>query len=159
MSRTIAAGAKAVQTLIGNGDPQAIYQFWFTLLPAHRALMPDDAPAAARELGHGESPEEICGFTQRGHRAPPWLIDPDRFGRTLDEAWEAYTNAQIHYSRAQAAYLERKDDLAALTEARDALKAALDANIAACLKEHTPHGACCTDSPAAPATPAAAATK
>lgn len=148
--------AKSIQTLIGNGDPQAIYQFWFTLLPAHRALMPDDAPPAARELGHGESPEDICGFAHHGHRAPPWLIEPDRFGRVLDEAWEAYYNAQIHYSRVQAAYLEHKDDLATLTAARDALQAALNANIAACLKEHAPHGVCCTDSAAASAAPAAA---
>lgn len=148
--------AKTIQTLIGNGDPQAIYQFWFTLLPAHRALLPDDAPTAAREFGHGESPEDICDFPHHGHRAPPWLIEPDRFGRVLDEAWEAYCNAQIHYSRVQAAYLERKDDLATLTAARDALKAALGANIAACLKEHAPQGACCTETPAAPAAPVAA---
>lgn len=151
--------AKAIQTLIGNGDPQAIYQFWFLLLPAHRALMPDDAPASARELGHGESPEDICGFSSHGHRTPPWLIEPDRFGHVLDEAWEAYCNAQIHYARVQAAYQERKDDLATLTAKRDALKAALAANITACLKEHAPHGACCTETPAAPAAPAAPATK
>ena len=147
------AACKAIQTLIGNGDPQAIYQFWFTLLPAHRALMPDDAPATARELGHGESPEDICEFPHHGRRAPPWLIEPDRFGRVLDEAWEAYLNAQIHYSRAQAAYLEKKDDLAALTAARDTLQTNLDANIAACLKEHAPHGVCCTDTPAPPVPP------
>ncbi len=150
---------KQVQTLIGNGDPQAIYQFWFTLLPAHRALMPDDAPASARDLGHDESPADICELPHHGRRAPPWLIEPDRFGRVLDEAWEAYCNAQIHYSRVQAAYLERKDDLATLTAARDALQAALNANIAACLKEHAPHGVCCTETPAAPAAPAAPATK
>jgi hypothetical protein len=152
--------SKSIQTLIGNGDPQAIYQFWFTLLPAHRALMPDDAPTAARELGFGESPEDICDFPRHDRRVPPWLIEPDRFGRVLDESWEAYCNAQIHYSRVQAAYLEHKDDLATLTAARDGLQAALAANIAACLKHHAPHGACCTDSPAAPAAaaPAAAAT-
>jgi hypothetical protein len=87
------------------------------------------------------------------------LIEPERFGRALDEAWEEYYSAQMQYSRAAAAYLERKDDLAALTAARDALQAALEANIAACLKRHAPNGACCTETPAAPAAPAAPATK
>jgi hypothetical protein len=148
--------AKNIQTLIGNADPQAIYKFWFTLLPAHRALMPDDAPPSARELGEGESPEDICGFEHHGGRTPPWLVDPDRFGHVLDESWERYYTAQVEYSRATAEYLENKDDLAALTQARDALKAALDANIAACLKRHGPNGACSTDATAAPALASAA---
>lgn len=156
--------AKTIQTLIGNGDPQAIYKLWFTLLPAHKALTPFDAPESARELGEGESPEEICGFEHPGHRAPPWLVDPDRYGHELDESWKNYYSAQLYYSAAAAEYLEHKDDLASITQARDTLKAALDTNIAACLKRHAPAGACCTDTPAAPApapatTAAAPATK
>jgi hypothetical protein len=161
--------AKSIQTLIGNGDPQAIYKFWFSLLPAHKTLTPYDAPESARELGEGESPDEICGFEPQGHhRAPPWLVDPDKYGYELDESWQSYYAAQLSYSAAAAAFLEHPDDLATITANRDNHKAALDADIASCLKRHAPNGACCTDTPAtaapaattpAAATPATKATK
>lgn len=139
---------KTIQGMVSEPDQQtqAIYQFWFVLLPAHRQIMPDDAPLSARELGEGESPEEICELSETPTRVPPWLVEPHKFGHVLDEIWDEYFEAQTAYAQSAAAFHEKPDDLATITQTCAALTASLAADIAACLKKCAPQSPCCNGS-------------
>lgn len=135
---------KTIQTLASEPDQQtqAIYQFWFVLLPAHRQIMPDDAPPAAQELGQGESPEEICELSETPARVPPWLVEPHKYGHVLDAIWDEYYEAQTAYAQAAAAFHEKPDDLATITQTCATLTASLVADIAACLTKCAPQSPC-----------------
>jgi hypothetical protein len=142
---------KSIQTQLNAPDQStAVYQFWFKLLPAHLSIMPGNLGEGVCVVGKGETPEELCGGSAPTRRTPPWLIDPTKFGETLDCAWQDYLAAQKKYADAQAAFQKAPDDLTSKAAALTAKTASLDADIAACLAAQSPPGSACATTIAAP---------
>jgi hypothetical protein len=163
---------KQIQGLVSGPDQAVVlYLFWFKLLPPHLRLMPGDVSDECKRFGEGESPYQLCETVYQEECPPeedacrppqhedadaalpqrhaaPWLVSPDRYGAELDCAWDDYHAAKDEFAKRESEFRSNPDDLASLTQALAARKAALDDTIRTCLKNAKPGDTCCTQSDA-----------
>jgi hypothetical protein len=131
---------------LSQGEDRAfrLYLLWFKLIPAHNQLRPDDTPASHPE----ETPETLCGErkeqgqlanpSQEGSsrsqqayaesknnpccessRKAPWIIDKDKYEKTLNWAFCDYKKKKEEYAQAVSAFQADSDDLVSLTKKLD----------------------------------------
>jgi len=108
----------------------ALYSFWFKLLPSHRDLMAH--PAAADSVGKTEGQlcadrkcdcphvAANCSPKDEVPQAPPTpvaqIVDADKYGAQLDQAWLDCAAARDAYAAAESAFRAGADDLASFTK-------------------------------------------
>jgi len=170
---THATWIKDVKNLPQPERASVLYLFWFRLLPAHRALKPNDLEKECVVPGDDEAPEKICKAEwgaacptdpwactpppPTGTTAPdtsrrlPWLMPPDSYEAALDCAWDDYRKAKNELAIAEAKFKATPDDLATRVKEYGAAKDGLEADILACLKDWKPQNPCCADVEPAPA--------
>ena len=167
LAARISAELKADAKLIGDiraaldSPPPpgvALYSFWFKLLPSHRRLTPDGSDST---LGKTEEalckdalgddwqkcpadaaicapPKEDPAADAPDRTAAPWLVDPNRYGDELDQAWSDCLDTKQKYADAESAFRAKPDDLAFLAKNVDDARKALDDQIVKQLQQDNP---------------------
>lgn len=158
---------KEIQALVPGPDKAvALYLFWFKLLPIHMDLLPDKVSAECKAFGTEQTPEKLCAKelagpcdfnnpckpetanTDKVEIPRAWLMDPDRYPKTLDDAWKKYQNSKTDLAAKEVAYKSAPDDLDTLRKNLDDFKKKLEAEIKDCLKKEKPEDKCRVNLPA-----------
>ncbi|WP_395018454.1 hypothetical protein [Dongia sp.] len=140
---------KAIDDLVpGRQQGQAIYTFWFKLLPDHVRVGPERPGAEfpsfpPQDTGAAwlcpvqddtvTTPPEDGAFppkpTAPGKRAP-WLVPPEDYGDKLDAAWIAYDAARQAAVAAEVEFKRQPDDTDTISARLKDLNKTLEQRIA-----------------------------
>jgi chromosome segregation ATPase len=144
--------------LAGPDAIVSLYHMWFEILPVQGALAPtDDQPSAAEqdEEDYLDTEEQQAAHEEAGPqpprfhdpatqvmkcppktpRIPPYLVHPDDFAKTLDDAWNRYRDLKRQISEAQVYLKLANDKLDAETKKLKDLREKLGENIKKALKD------------------------
>jgi hypothetical protein len=157
-----------IEQLGPKGRAVAIYRFYWKLLPAHKALAPQDISPDCLKIGsEGDAhllckivwdkgckdeegactpPEEVRHPHHHHGRPVPWLMPPADYSNALDCAWDRYQQTRDERAEAKSKYDADQDSLEALSTRLTTMETGLDAAVEACLAA-VGTDSCCDEKP------------